>query len=133
MKWLFRRGYELPEDLLGDSQKCYDLKIFRWLLKHTNTSVTEENLAVFQNQMYIQKLSEEKLQFLVDHGKKGVFSHPAISNLDSLQAARFLLRREERGWIKKWTGLGTQDPRLATLLNILKTECGVNEETPILA
>jgi hypothetical protein len=90
-------GFELPEKLLADSQKSYDLKVFRWLrktmIRKNIPENNKRNLSTSENiykNMLSDQISEEKLRWLVDNGIKDTSTDWFFPNLDSLQAAVYI-------------------------------------------
>jgi hypothetical protein len=81
-KWLVKQqGCEIPKDIYELSQKAYDLKIFHWLGKHGKFKTPETG----HNNM--ERISEEKLQWLVDNGKR---LDESWSTPESIQVNLFL-------------------------------------------
>jgi hypothetical protein len=85
LKWLIKRGYKVPDDIVEQSQKAYDLKIFRWLLKngYCPESFSEDFDEI---SMTSKNLSEEKLQWMMDHGTTRI----RVTRVDKIQVALFL-------------------------------------------
>jgi hypothetical protein len=112
LKWLKKRGYEVPYSIYRDSQKAYDLKIFRWLQKTLSQEKFNISTSNFEKNMLGSTISEEKLRWLVDNGIKTRDSEWHLPVLESLQAILYLGEGDY-----EISEEASQDPRLSERQN----------------
>jgi hypothetical protein len=110
IKYLIKQGHEFPKKYLAESVQSYDLKIFRWLEKKGFMMNEVEIYETITTKMLWTHMSEEKVQWIMDHNKENCLWGHRFSKFRSLQAALKLkhLPVELLGQIR--------DPRLQKLL-----------------